>query len=640
MQDFLPINKKDMQKRGWDCVDFVYVTGDAYIDHPSFGSAIISRLLESRGYRVGIIAQPDWRKKESIQVFGEPRLGFLVTAGNMDSMVNHYTVSRKHRQKDAYSPGGQMGFRPDMPTVVYSNLIRQTYKHTPIILGGIEASLRRLAHYDYWSNRVRRSVLMDSGADLISYGMGEHSIIQIAEALQSGIPVEEITYIPGTVFKSKELSRVYDPIVLPSFEAVTADKKTYAESFNIQYRNTDPFTAHPLAEDYGNRGYVIQNPPALPLTQQEMDDVYDLPYVRDYHPSYKAKGGIPAISEIRFSLISNRGCFGGCSFCALTFHQGRIVQVRSHESLIKEAEQMVEEKDFKGYIHDVGGPTANFRHPSCEKQLRHGVCATKQCLFPAPCKNIDADHSDYVALLRKLRKIPKVKKVFIRSGIRFDYLLADKKNTFLKELCQYHVSGQLKVAPEHISAPVLSLMGKPEHRIYEEFTRQFKKMNERLGMDQYLVPYLMSSHPGSTLKEAVELAEYCRDLGYMPEQVQDFYPTPSTLSTCMYYTGIDPRTGQSVYVPKSPHEKAMQRALIQYRDPKHYDLVLEALRKTGRMDLVGYGPKCLIRPGREKDSTNTGREKQVNTSKKPAYKKIDKKTNYKKKTIRNVHRKK
>ena len=414
----------------------------------------------------------------------------------------------------------------------------------------------------------------------------------------------------------------------------------YAKSFYTQYLNTDAFSGKRLAEPYSEHLYVVQNPPSKPLSVTEMDDIYDLPYMRTYHPSYKAKGGIPAISEFRFSLISNRGCFGGCSFCALTFHQGRIVQVRSHESLIKEAEQMVEEKDFKGYIHDVGGPTANFRHPSCEKQLRHGVCATKQCLFPAPCKNIDADHSDYVALLRKLRKIPKVKKVFIRSGIRFDYLLADKKNTFLKELCQYHVSGQLKVAPEHISAPVLSLMGKPEHRIYEEFTRQFKKMNERLGMDQYLVPYLMSSHPGSTLKEAVELAEYCRDLGYMPEQVQDFYPTPSTLSTCMYYTGIDPRTGQSVYVPKSPHEKAMQRALIQYRDPKHYDLVLEALRKTGRMDLVGYGPKCLIRPGREKDSTNTGREKQVNTSKKPAYKKIDKKTNYKKKTIRNVHRKK
>lgn len=575
--DFLPVCREDMEKRGWKSVDFAYIIGDGYVDHPSFGHAIISRLLESRGYRVGIISQPDWKDPESICIYGEPRLGFLVSAGNMDSMVNHYSVSKKRRRTDAYTPGGEMGKR---------------------------------------------------------------SILEIAEALEAGIPIEEITYIDGTVVKIKEKEKIYDAQFLPSYEELKADRKMYAKSFYTQYLNTDAFSGKRLAEPYSEHLYVVQNPPSKPLSVTEMDDIYDLPYMRTYHPSYKAKGGIPAISEIRFSLISNRGCFGGCSFCALTFHQGRIVQVRSHESLIKEAEQMVEEKDFKGYIHDVGGPTANFRHPSCEKQLRHGVCATKQCLFPAPCKNIDADHSDYVALLRKLRKIPKVKKVFIRSGIRFDYLLADKKNTFLKELCQYHVSGQLKVAPEHISAPVLSLMGKPEHRIYEEFTRQFKKMNERLGMDQYLVPYLMSSHPGSTLKEAVELAEYCRDLGYMPEQVQDFYPTPSTLSTCMYYTGIDPRTGQSVYVPKSPHEKAMQRALIQYRDPKHYDLVLEALRKTGRMDLVGYGPKCLIRPGREKDSTNTGREKQVNTSKKPAYKKIDKKTNYKKKTIRNVHRKK
>jgi len=637
---FLPVSRAEMEERGIKQFDFVYVIGDAYVDHPSFGHAIISRLLEAHGYSVGIISQPDWRDKESVCIFGEPRLGFLVSAGNMDSMVNHYSVSKKRRATDAFTPGGVMGKRPDYATIVYCNLLRQTYKHTPIIIGGIEASLRRLAHYDYWSNKMKRSILLDSGADLISYGMGEHSIVEIADALNSGLAVSDITFIDGTVYKTRKREDIYDAIELPHYEEVLADKAAYARSFYTQYCNTDPFVAKRLFETYDGKLFVVQNPPAKPLTQSEMDQVYALPYQRTYHPSYEAQGGVPAIEEVRFSLVSNRGCYGGCSFCALTFHQGRIVQVRSLESLIKEAEQMVEEKDFKGYIHDVGGPTANFRHPSCEKQLRHGVCATKQCLFPAPCKNIDADHSDYVALLRKLRKIPKVKKVFIRSGIRFDYLLADKKNTFLKELCQYHVSGQLKVAPEHISAPVLSLMGKPEHRIYEEFTRQFKKMNERLGMDQYLVPYLMSSHPGSTLKEAVELAEYCRDLGYMPEQVQDFYPTPSTLSTCMYYTGIDPRTGQSVYVPKSPHEKAMQRALIQYRDPKHYDLVLEALRKTGRMDLVGYGPKCLIRPGREKDSTNTGREKQVNTSKKPAYKKIDKKTNYKKKTIRNVHRKK
>ena len=637
---FLPVSRAEMEERGIKQFDFVYVIGDAYVDHPSFGHAIISRLLEAHGYSVGIISQPDWRDKESVCIFGEPRLGFLVSAGNMDSMVNHYSVSKKRRATDAFTPGGVMGKRPDYATIVYCNLLRQTYKHTPIIIGGIEASLRRLAHYDYWSNKMKRSILLDSGADLISYGMGEHSIVEIADALNSGLAVSDITFIDGTVYKTRKREDIYDAIELPHYEEMLADKAAYARSFYTQYCNTDPFVAKRLFETYDGKLFVVQNPPAKPLTQSEMDQVYALPYQRTYHPSYEAQGGVPAIEEVRFSLVSNRGCYGGCSFCALTFHQGRIIQVRSHESILAEAEKIVWEPDFKGYIHDVGGPTANFRHPSCEKQLRHGVCATKQCLFPAPCKNIDADHSDYVALLRKLRKIPKVKKVFIRSGIRFDYLLADKKNTFLKELCQYHVSGQLKVAPEHISAPVLSLMGKPEHRIYEEFTRQFKKMNERLGMDQYLVPYLMSSHPGSTLKEAVELAEYCRDLGYMPEQVQDFYPTPSTLSTCMYYTGIDPRTGQSVYVPKSPHEKAMQRALIQYRDPKHYDLVLEALRKTGRMDLVGYGPKCLIRPGREKDSTNTGREKQVNTSKKPAYKKIDKKTNYKKKTIRNVHRKK
>lgn len=638
--DFLPVCREDMEKRGWDSVDFVYVIGDGYVDHPSFGHAIISRLLESRGYRVGIISQPDWKDPESICIYGEPRLGFLVSAGNMDSMVNHYSVSKKRRKTDAYTPGGEMGKRPDHACVVYGNLIRQKYKKTAVIMGGIEASLRRMAHYDYWSDKLKRSILLDSGADIISYGMGERSIVEIAEALEAGIPIEEITYIDGTVVKIKEKEKIYDAQFLPSYEELKADRKMYAKSFYTQYLNTDAFNGKRLAEPYSEHLYVVQNPPSKPLSVTEMDDIYDLPYTRTYHPSYEAKGGIPAISEIRFSLISNRGCFGGCSFCALTFHQGRIVQVRSHESLIKEAEQIVEEKDFKGYIHDVGGPTANFRHPSCEKQLRHGVCATKQCLFPKPCKNINADHSDYVALLRKLREIPKVKKVFIRSGIRFDYLLADKKNTFLKELCQYHVSGQLKVAPEHISAPVLSLMGKPEHHVYEEFTRQFKKMNERLGMDQYLVPYLMSSHPGSTLKEAVELAEYCRDLGYMPEQVQDFYPTPSTLSTCMYYTGIDPRTGQSVYVPKSPHEKAMQRALIQYRDPKHYDLVLEALKKTGRMDLVGYGPKCLIRPRRANDSIKLNREKQGNMGKKSDYKKADKKTNYKKKTIRNVHRKK
>lgn len=605
---FLPVSRKEMNERGWDQVDFVYISGDAYVDHPSFGHAIITRLLESRGYRVGIIAQPDWKTPDSVTVFGEPRLGFLVSAGNMDSMVNHYSVSKKRRKTDAYTPGGVMGKRPDYACVVYGNLIRQTYKKTPVILGGIEASLRRMAHYDYWSDKLKRSLLLDSGADILSYGMGEHSIIEIAEALDAGIPVEEITYINGTVVKAKNLDSVYDAEILPSFEELKADRLTYARSFYTQYLNTDAFNGKRLVEPYSDYLYVVQNPPALPLTEIEMDDIYSLPYMRTYHPSYEALGGVPAISEIRFSLISNRGCFGGCSFCALTFHQGRIIQTRSHQSLLDEARQITKEKDFKGYIHDVGGPTANFRHPSCKKQLKYGVCKNRQCLFPAPCKNLNADHSDYVRLLKELRAIPKVKKVFIRSGIRFDYLLKEEDRTFLRELCEYHVSGQLKVAPEHVAAPVLSLMGKPEHKVYEQFTEEFYKMNKKIGKEQYLVPYLMSSHPGSTLKEAVELAEYCRDLGYMPEQVQDFYPTPSTISTCMYYTGYDPRTMEPVYVPKNPHEKAMQRALIQYRNPDNYDLVKEALIKADRRDLIGYDAKCLIHPRKEKWMEHSGKK--------------------------------
>ena len=633
MQDFLPVTKKEMQQRGWDQVDFVYLTGDAYVDHPSFGAAIISRLLESRGYRVGIIPQPDWRKKESVQVFGAPRLGFLVSAGNMDSMVNHYTVSRKHRQKDSYSPGGEMGLRPDMPTVVYSNLIRQTYKHTPIILGGIEASLRRLAHYDYWENKVRRSVLLDSGADLISYGMGEHSIIQIAEALQSGLPIDEITFVPGTVYKCKDLSRAYDPVILPSYETVSSDKKAYAESFAEQYRNTDPFTARVMAENYGNRGYVIQNPPALPLSQQEMDDVYDLPYRNAWHPMYDARGGIPALEEIKFSLTSNRGCFGGCIFCALTFHQGRILQTRSHDSILREAEKMTKDPDFKGYIHDVGGPTADFRQPSCQKQLTKGVCQNRQCLFPKPCGNLTVDHTDYVSLLRKLRKLSGVKKVFIRSGVRFDYVVADKSPVFLQELVKHHVSGQLRVAPEHVSNQVLHYMGKPSHEVYQQFLDQYEKANAATGRKQYAVPYFMSSHPGCTIKEAVKLAEYVRDLGFTPEQVQDFYPTPSTLSTCMYYTGIHPLTKEKVYIPRDPHEKAIQRALMQYKNPANRSLVLEGLKMAGRMDLVGFGPKCLLRPERdrrkESGRTISGAERKKAQGRKPA-----------RKTIRNTHKKK
>ncbi len=602
---FLPINRREMQRLGWEQPDFVYVTGDAYVDHPSFGHAIISRILESHGYKVAILPQPDWRDDNAIHEFGKPRLGFLVSSGNMDSMVNHYSVSKKRRQMDAYTPGGVIGKRPDYADVVYGNYIRRNFPDSPIILGGIEASLRRLAHYDYWSDKLKRSILIEAQADIISYGMGEHSIVEIADALNSGLPVSEITFIRGTVCKVRSLDRVPDALVLPTYDELTKDKKQYAASFYKQYCNTDPFTAKQLAEPYGSRLYVIQNPPAYPLTTQEMDDVYELPYMRTYHPSYEALGGVPAISEIKFSLCSNRGCFGGCSFCALTFHQGRIIQTRSHESLIREAKLMTQEKDFKGYIHDVGGPTANFRHPACQKQLTKGVCTGKQCLFPSPCKNLTVDHQDYIQLLRKLRALPKVKKVFIRSGIRFDYVLADKSDAFLKELCQYHVSGQLKVAPEHVSDRVLKYMGKPENAVYKRFTQRYKAMNEKLGLKQYLVPYLMSSHPGSQLTDAVEMAEHLRDLGYMPEQVQDFYPTPSTISTCMYYTGIDPRTGESVYIPKDPHEKAMQRALIQYRDPKLYDLVKEVLIKCGRQDLIGFGKECLIAPRNIKQGRNT-----------------------------------
>ena len=592
--DFLPISKQDMEKRGWSGCDFVYVIGDAYVDHPSFGHAIISHVLENAGYTVGIISQPDWKNPKSIDVFGKPRLGFLVSGGNMDSMVNHYSVTKHKRKTDAFTPGGVMGKRPDYATVVYCNLIRQTYKDVPILIGGIEASLRRMAHYDYWSETMKRSILLDSQADLLMYGMGERSIVEIADALNAGMDVKDITYIDGTVFKTTVLDESLPTLILPDYQKLLSDKRKYAESFKVQYANCDPFTAKRLAEPYGNT-YVVQNPPQKPLTTEEMDAVYALPYCRNYHPSYEKLGGVAAIEEVKFSLVSNRGCFGACSFCALTFHQGRIIQTRSHESIIAEAELMTKDKDFKGYIHDVGGPTANFRHPACEKQLTKGACGGRQCLYPTPCKNMKADHADYVALLRKLRKIPGVKKVFVRSGIRFDYLLADKKDTFLKELVQFHISGQLKVAPEHVSDVVLDKMGKPRNAVYNRFVDKYFALNKQYGMNQYLVPYLMSSHPGSTLKEAIELAEYIREMGYNPEQVQDFYPTPSTLSTVMYYTGLDPRTMEKVYVPTDPHEKAMQRALIQYRNPKNYYLVKEALLKAHREDLIGSGPKCLIR---------------------------------------------
>ena len=596
MPEFLPISKKDMDARGWTQCDFVYIIGDAYVDHPSFGHAIISRVLEDAGYKVGILSQPDWRDPASVTALGAPRLGFLVSGGNMDSMVNHYSVSKKRRQTDAFTPGGVMGKRPDYAVTVYCNLIRRTYKKTPIIIGGIEASLRRLAHYDYWSDKLKRSILLDAQADLLLYGMGERSIVEVADALNDGMDIHDVTYIDGTVFRVREPDPNLPCLRLPDYASLAADPRKYAESFYLQYCNTDPFSARRLLEPYGEHEFVVQNPPQKPLSQEEMDRVYGLPYCRTYHPSYEKQGGVPAISEVRFSLASNRGCFGACSFCALTFHQGRIIQTRSHESLLAEAEAMTHEKDFKGYIHDVGGPTANFRQPACKKQLTKGACPNRQCLFPEPCKNMIADHSDYVALLRKLRKLPGVKKVFIRSGIRFDYLLADKSETFFHELVRYHISGQLKVAPEHVSDHVLEKMGKPRHAVYLQFLEKYKKINEQEHMKQFVVPYLMSSHPGCTLRDAVELAEYLRDTGHHPEQVQDFYPTPSTLSTVMYYTGLDPRTMQPVYVPKNPHEKAMQRALMQYRDPKNDALVREALEKAGRTDLIGFTPQCLIRP--------------------------------------------
>lgn len=627
MKKFLPINKEDMKENGWDRPDFVFVTGDAYVDHPSFGAAIISRVLESFGYKVAILAQPNWKNTEDICRFGEPKLGFLVSGGNIDSMVNHYTVAKKKRKTDAYSPNGEIGKRPDRATIVYCNLIKQVYKDIPIIIGGIEASLRRMAHYDYWSDNVKRSILLDSQADLIIYGMGEKSIIEIAEALESGINIKDITFVPGTVYKANNLEHVYDYILLPPYTEIKSDKKQFAKSFKIQYENTDHITGKVIVEPYGETEYIVQNIPQKPMTQSELDNVYSINYMRNYHPIYEKQGKIPAIEEVKFSLISNRGCFGGCNFCALTFHQGRILQSRSHKSILSEAEQIIWDKDFKGYIHDVGGPTANFRHNACEKQLEHGVCKNKQCLFPQPCDNLNIDHTDYLELLTKLRELPNVKKVFIRSGIRFDYLMYDKDDTFFDQLCKYHISGQLKVAPEHVSDKVLKYMGKPPHKVYEKFVNKYKKTNASLNMKQYLVPYLMSSHPGSDLNSAIELAEYLRDIGHTPEQVQDFYPTPSTISTCMYYTEINPLTMEKIYVPKSPHEKAMQRALMQYKNPKNYKLVYEALVKAGRQDLIGFDKKCLIRPpkGYKVNINESNNKNQINK---------------KKKTIRNIHKKK
>ncbi len=597
---FLPTTFEEMQQLGWEQTDFIYISGDAYVDHPSFGHAIISRILESKGYRVGMIAQPDWRSTKDFSRLGKPRLGVLVSSGVIDSMVNHYTAAKKPRKEDLYSPGGKSGYRPDRAVIVYCNRIREAFKDVPVIIGGIEASLRRFAHYDYWEDRVRRSILLDSKADIISFGMGERSITEIAELLDKGVPVKKINHLRGTAFtvseeKLKELYKTnkFEYTEIPSYEEVSGDKRKYAQAFKVQYEEQDAITGKAIVQKHGDK-YVVQNPPALPLKVEEMDRVYALPYERTYHPSYEKDGGVPAISEVKFSITSQRGCFGGCSFCALTFHQGRVIQKRSEASIINEAKKLTWMEDFKGYINDVGGPTANFRNPSCEKQLSKGVCKKRQCLYPAPCKNLIVDHSEYLELLRKLRALPNVKKVFIRSGIRFDYLMLDKDDTFFKELCKYHVSGQLKVAPEHISDKVLMRMGKPPVKVYEAFLKKYRDINKQLGKEQYVVPYLMSSHPGSGLDEAIELAVYLKKNKYRPEQVQDFYPTPSTLSTCMFYTGIDPRDMSQVYTARDAHEKELQRALLQWSRPENRKLVIEALKRAGREDLIGSGEGCLI----------------------------------------------
>ena len=597
MNQFLPVTKADLAERGWEEFDFLVITGDAYVDHPSFGTAIISRVLEDAGYKVAILSQPDFRDEHDFLAMGRPRYAVLINGGNIDSMVAHYTSAKKRRSDDAYTPGGKGGKRPDRAVTVYSMLARRAFPDTPVYLGGIEASLRRFAHYDYWADRVMPSILESTGADGVMYGMSEHSVVELANNLRHGRKgADACVGVRGTAYMAHDAEGLaWDAVECPSYEDVCASKPDYARSVKLQYDEQDAVRGRALLQRHGRR-VLIQNPPAKPLTTEEMDHVYALPYMRTYHPSYEALGGVPAIQEVQFSIIHNRGCFGACNFCALAFHQGRYIQVRSHESILAEAEKIVWEPDFKGYIHDVGGPTANFRAPACDKQMTKGVCPNKQCLFPTPCKNLKVDHKDYLKLLRKLRELPNVKKVFIRSGIRFDYLIYDEDRTFLRELCEHHVSGQLKVAPEHISDAVLEKMGKPRVEVYKRFVKAYQDMNEKLGKKQYLVPYLMSSHPGSTLKEAVELAEFLRDLGYMPEQVQDFYPTPSTISTCMYYTGLDPRTMQPVYVAVNPHEKAMQRALIQYRNPKNYDLVVEALTKAGRTDLIGFDKHCLVRP--------------------------------------------
>lgn len=614
-KDFLPISKEDMKKRGIEQLDFIIVTGDAYVDHPSFGTAIIGRTLEADGFTVGIIAQPNWKDAEDFKKLGRPKYGFLVNSGNIDSMVNHYTVSKKKRNTDLYSPGGKANCRPDRAVIVYSNRVREAFKDVPIIIGGIEASLRRFAHYDYWDDKIRRSILLDSKADMLIYGMGEKTVLQVANLLKYGMDIKNITNIRGTAYLSKDISNIENYIEIPSLEKVMEDKKAYNESFKLEYYEQDPIRGKTLIQKHGDR-YVVQNPPQYPLTVEEMDLSYNLPYMRTYHPIYEAEGGIPAIKEVEFSITSHRGCFGSCSFCALTFHQGRIIQNRSQDSIIDEAKLLTNLKDFKGYIHDIGGPTANFRHKSCKLQEEHGTCKNKQCMFPKPCKNLIIDHKEYLSLLRKVRALPGVKKVFIRSGIRYDYLIHDKNTEFFEELCKHHISGQLKVAPEHVSDKVLMQMGKPTREVYDRFAKKYFDINNKLDKKQYLVPYLMSSHPGSDLKAAIELAQYIKDIGHIPEQVQDFYPTPGSLSTTIYYTGVNPLTNERVYVPKSPKEKNMQRALLQFALPENYALVKEALIKANREDLIGNSKHCLIGPNPPRQRQKQTKHKVKNKSSK------------------------
>lgn len=602
--DFLPVTKEDMEKRGWKELDFLYIVGDAYVDHSSFGHAIISRVLEKHGYKVGIISLPDWHSAEDFKKLGRPKLGVLVSSGNIDSMVNHYTASKKKRRDDAYAPGNKAGQRPDRAVIVYCNRIREAFGNIPLLIGGVEASLRRFAHYDYWDDKIRRSILFDSRANILMYGMGEKQIVALADMLRDNVPLPEITTVPGTCYISDTVPE--GAVVLPGFEECKENKRSYADSCRIQYNEQNPYLGKTLVQKHGDK-YLVQLPPMPPLELAELDEVYELPYMGTYHPMYEKDGGIEAIKEIKFSLSFNRGCFGGCNFCALSFHQGRIVTTRSPESLIREAKKMTHDPDFKGYIHDVGGPTANFQAPACKKQLLAGACKEKQCLFPKPCANLEALHDEYLSLLRKLRAIEGVKKVFIRSGIRFDYLMQDKDDSFFYELCKYHVSGQLRVAPEHISDRVLRCMGKPKNDVYNAFSEKFYKINKQIGKQQYIVPYLMSSHPGSTLKDAVILAVYLKEHHLNPQQVQDFYPTPGTVSTCMFYTGLDPFTMEQVYVPKTPKEKAMQRALLQYKNPENYRLVYEALVKAGREDLIGYQDRCLIRPQKSTSSNEQRR---------------------------------